>query len=308
MKFVDLFAGIGGFRLALEQEGHECVFSSEIDKYACQTYKANFGETTAGDIRTIKEEDIPSHDILCAGFPCQSFSISGKQKGFDDIRGTLFYEIIRLANYCKPRFILLENVKNLVRHDGGQTLKTIVRSLMVAGYEVPAVEILNAGDFGCPTKRERIFILAERSNYWWGLPKILNKPIILQDFLDRDVHPKYNIYIKPKEFEYGYEWIARSTKPQKPVRLGYYNKGGQGERIYSTSGHAITFSAYGGGVAAKTGAYLTNQGIRKLTPRECFRVMGFPETFKIPVSDAQAYKQIGNSVAVPVIKEIVKML
>jgi len=157
-SFSDLFAGIGGFRIALESFGGKCVFSSEWDHYAALTYEHNFGEEPTGDITKIDEKDIPYHDVLCAGFPCQAFSISGKQGGFNDTRGTLFFDIARIAKYHKPKVLLLENVKHLVRHDNGKTLSTITRVLFDIGYEV-FYEILDASDFGIPQSRKRVFFV-----------------------------------------------------------------------------------------------------------------------------------------------------
>ena len=308
-KIIDLFAGIGGFRIALESFGLECVFSSEWDKYASITYKENFGEKPKGDITKIKASEIPSHNILCAGFPCQPFSISGKQRGLKDTRGTLFFDIARIAKYHKPEVLFLENVKNFEKHDKGKTLEIVIKNLNKINYDV-YYRVLNASDYGAVTARKRVYIIAFRKDLSiknFDFPNPLKKYFKLKDFLDkgrfkeceilRDDIKLSNKHIKPDLF---------GDYPQRPIRLGTIGKGGQGERIYSPLGHAITFSAYGGGIASKTGAYLINGKVRKLTPRECARVMGFPDDFKIPVPNTQAYKQFGNSVAVPVLKEISK--
>lgn len=307
-KFIDLFAGVGGFQVALNSFGEQCVYSSEWDKYSQQTYKANFGEIPDGDITVVNAKDIPPHDIICAGFPCQAFSISGKQRGFEDTRGTLFFDIVRIAKYHKPKVLFLENVKNFAKHDNGNTLRTVTKVLDDIGYDV-FYEILNASFYGQPTSRERIYIVAFRKDlhiHSFTFPKPQCKNVILKDFLDEDVDEKYfivrnDIKIKKPETEVV---DLLGNYPQRPVRVGTINKGGQGERIYSVYGHCITFSAYGGGIASKTGAYLLGDKIRKLTPRECARVMGFPDDFQIPVSDTQAYKQFGNSVVVPVLQAI----
>ena len=310
-SFIDLFAGIGGFRVALEELGGKCVFTSEFDKEAQKTYLANFGEMPSGDITKIDETEIPSHDILCAGFPCQPFSISGKQNGFNDKRGVLFYEILRIATYKKTKVLFLENVRNFEKHDNGKTLLTVVNSLKEIGYEV-RFKVLNASYYGVPTSRERIYIIAIKKdlNYEkFEFPKPLNKKISLKDMLEVSVEDKY--YIDRSDIRLNQN---TSQKPLinfsslAPIRVGTIGNGGQGERIYCPNGHAITFSAYGGGVAAKTGAYLINGKVRKLTPKECAKVMGFPNDFKIVVSDSQAYKQFGNSVAVPVVSEIGKAI
>ncbi len=303
--FIDLFAGIGGFRFALESFGLKCVFSSEIDVHAQTTYQANFSEIPHGDIRKINEAEIPAHDILCAGFPCQAFSISGKQRGFQDNRGTLFFEIARHAKFHQPKVLFLENVKNLERHNDGKTLKTIEEVLQNLGYDVFR-QVLNANNFGLPMIRERIYIVAFRKDLnirRFSFPELQTISSSLKDFLESDTKTaKYVInrndikmFERPPLFE---------NLPLKPLQIGIINKGGQGERIYHELGHAITLSAHGGGVASKTGAYLVNGKIRKLSPRECVRIMGFPEDFQIPVSDAQAYKQFGNSMAIPVVKAV----
>jgi len=287
----------------------ECVFSSEWDNFAAVTYKHNFREKPAGDITKIDASHILSYDLLCAGFPCQAFSISGKQGGFSDTRGTLFFDIARIAEYHKPKVLFLENVKNLVRHDNGRTLSTIIRVLNEIGYDV-FFEILDASDFGIPQSRKRVFFVCFKKEFnikRFEFPRPKPIPVILKNILEsnsktsefiikrEDMKIKKNSF--PKKDIFGYY-------PQKPVRIGTINKGGQGERIYSINGHAITLSAYGGGAAAKTGAYLVNGRVRKLSPRECLRLMGFPENFELPVPTIQAYKQCGNSVVVPVVKEV----
>ncbi|MDD3263897.1 MAG: DNA cytosine methyltransferase [Candidatus Nanoarchaeia archaeon] len=304
LKFIDLFAGIGGFRIALENNQAKCVFSSEIDKFAKITYKENFNEIPYGDITQIDESKIPKHDILCAGFPCQPFSISGKQKGFYDTKGTLFFEIVRIVNYHKPKIIFLENVKNLINHSNGKTFKTILKTLKLLNYNV-FYDILSSSHYGVPQSRQRIYIVCFRKDLEinnFNFPNPTNKEIYLKDILEKNNETK-NYIIKRNDVKF---WEKDETPILKPIQIGEINKGGQGERIYSTNGHAITLSAYGGGVGGKTGVYLINEEIRKLTPRECARVQGFPEWFKIPVSKAQAYKQFGNSVSIPVIEYIFK--
>ncbi len=305
--FIDLFAGIGGFRLALETFGLKCVWSCEWDKYAQKTYYENFGEIPAGDITKIKESEIPEHDILCAGFPCQAFSISGKQKGFDDTRGTLFFDIARIAKHHKPKILFLENVKNLERHNKGETLKTILRILGELNYNV-FYKVLNASHYGSPTSRERIYFVCFRKDLGFpnfSFPEPTYEKIYLKDVLEKNSDISKYI-IKRKDIKL--IKTAEQKPSLRPLQIGTINKGGQGERIYSINGHAITLSAHGGGAAAKTGAYLIDGKIRKLTPRECARVMGFPETFKIPVTDSQAYKQFGNSVVVPVLAKIAEQI
>ena len=302
LKFIDLFAGIGGFRITLEKHGAKCIFSSEWDKEAQVTYKENFGETPHGDITKISEKEIPKHDILCAGFPCQAFSISGKQKGFKDARGTLFFDIARIAKHHQPKVLFLENVKNLVKHYHGNTLKVILRILDEIGYDAYC-KVLTASHYGVPQARERIYIAAFRKdlgvNYFY-FPRPTYKKIYVKDILEDDAKTE-DCIVNRTDIKF---WKKDETPQLKPIQIGQINHGGQGERIYSVNGHAITLSAYGGGAAGKTGAYMVNRKMRRLSPRECARVQGYPENFKIPVSKSQAYKQFGNSVAVPVVESV----
>ena len=302
--FIDLFAGIGGFQIALESFGLECVFSSEWDKHSQKTYSENFGEIPAGDITKIKESEISPHDILCAGFPCQAFSISGKQGGFKDARGTLFFDIARITEYHKPKVLFLENVKNLVRHDKGRTLATILRILEDLDYDV-YYETLNASHYGVPQSRERVYIVGFRGDLrmkFFAFPNPSFKKIYLKDIIQTDADDNEYV-VKRRDVKF---WDKVQKPSLHPIQIGIINKGGQGERIYSIEGHAVTLSAYGGGAASKTGAYLVDGKIRRLTPRECARVQGFPDSFKLPTTKAQAYKQFGNSVPVPVVKAIMK--
>ncbi len=306
LKFIDLFAGIGGFRIALEGGDAECVFSSEWDKEAQQTYKENFGEIPKGDITKINEKEIPEHDVLCGGFPCQAFSISGKQRGFKDTRGTLFFDIVRIIKHHKPKVVFLENVKNLTKHYHGNTLKIILRTLEDLGYDV-FYQVLVASHYGVPQQRERIYIVCFRKDLGiidFQFPRPTYKRIFVKDILEDEETAK-DCIVNRTDLKF---WKRDETPSLKLIQIGQINNGGQGERIYSINGHAVTLSAYGGGVAGKTGAYLVNGKIRRLTPRECARVQGFPESFKIPVSKYQAYKQFGNSVSVPVVESIFKKI
>jgi DNA (cytosine-5)-methyltransferase 1 len=309
-NFIDLFAGIGGFHLALKSMGAECVFASEWDKYASQTYEQNFHLKPFGDITKINEKEIPKHDILCGGFPCQAFSISGKQKGFDDIRGTLFFDIARITKFHKPKVLFLENVKNLAKHDEGKTIKTIVKTLEELEYSV-FTKVLNSSNFGLPQNRERIFIVAfhnslESKAFKFPIPP--NNSICLENILENE--PKNAKIVERNDIEIYKNYSASNSLfselelLNKPIQIGKVNKGGQGERIYHTLGHAITLSAYGGGVGSKTGLYFVNGKVRKLSPRECARVQGFPDNFILNPSDIQSYKQFGNSVSVNVLQHI----
>jgi DNA (cytosine-5)-methyltransferase 1 len=307
-KFIDLFAGIGGFRIALEKFGGKCVFSSEWDKHAQTTYKTNFGDEPKGDITKIKEESIPSHDVLCAGFPCQPFSISGKKLGFQDIRGTLFFDVARIVGFHKPKVVFLENVKHFATHDNGNTRQVVIDVLKSLKYDVYD-NILNTSDFGIPQSRKRYYLLAFKKNLKiknFEFPTPTYKKVSLKEFLQTNSKAKNQEISKGeiKIFQDMDERIMAKKEKRSPIRIGTINGGGQGERIYSPEGHAITLSAHGGGIASKTGAYLIDGVIRKLTPSECCQIMGFPKDFKIEVSDSQAYKQFGNSVVVPVIEQI----
>lgn len=304
-SFIDMFAGIGGFRLALESFGGTCVFSSEWDKNSQDVYLENFEELPRGDITKIKEGDIPEHDILCAGFPCQAFSISGKRLGFKDVRGTLFFDVARIAKYHKPDVLFLENVKNFAKHDNGNTLKTILNVLGDIGYK-PFSGVLKSSDYGLPQARERIYIIAFKKDLGienFDFPKQTSKIKVVKDILENEQFVPKKCYINRPDIKiYGDEKNVADCR--KPLQIGKLNNGGQGERIYSAYASGITLSAYGGGAASKTGAYLVNDKVRKLTPRECARMQGFPESFTLPENRNIAYKQFGNSVSVPVLKAI----
>lgn len=293
--FIDLFAGIGGFRTALEQRGMKCVFSSEIDEKAKESYFKNFGETPYGDITEIPEKKIPPHDILCAGFPCQSFSISGDARGFDDDRGRLFYEIVRIAQYHQPHVLLLENVKNILTIDNGNVIKTIENKLDEIGYTL-SKHVLNASYFGIPQSRERVYFVGLRKHgrtkekLVYKPPKANYKKIYLEDVLENNVDD--SLYIDRNDMVIDFDPKERSLEP---IRVGHVNKGGQGERIYSDKGHSITLSAFGGGVGARTGLYLVNDKVRRLSIDECKKLMGFPINHYVSLG-LQGYQQLGNAV------------
>jgi len=289
-KFIDLFAGIGGIRLGFESFGGECVFSSEWDKYAQDTYEANFGERPEGDITEIDPTDIPDHDILLGGFPCQAFSICGDQKGFSDTRGTLFFNIEQILKEKKPYAFMLENVKNLKSHDKGRTFTTIIKHLEDLGYSIHHT-ILNSLDFGIPQKRERTIIVGFKENIPFSFPKPLGKKPNLSDILedDKDIEKKHFVSDEIKN-----KRMAK-VKPNYPVpSIWHENKSGN-------------ISALEYSCALRAGAsynYLVVNGIRRPTPRELLRLQGFPDEFKIIVPYTQLRKQAGNSVTVPVIKAV----
>lgn len=307
--FIDLFAGIGGFRIALQNMGGECLFSSEFDAEAQRTYFTNYGEMPFGDITKIDERRIPAHDIMCAGFPCQPFSISGKRLGFEDTRGTLFFDIARIAKEKQPTVLFLENVKNLLSHNKGETIKRMMSILDDIGYDTQ-IKLLNAARYGVPQHRERVYIIGLRKDIAhdkFVYPAPLDLPIYIENIVDDNKKAVEEATIHREDIEF---WAndGQEKNALHPIRVGTVNKGGQGERIYSKKGVGITLSAYGGGVGAKTGLYKIDGKVRRLTPRECARLQGFPEEFIIPNNRNTAYKQFGNSVAINVLQCIVKSI
>ncbi len=321
-KFIDLFAGIGGFRLALQNLGGKCVFTSEWDREAKRTYKANFGERPFGDIT--KEETksfIPNEfDLLCAGFPCQAFSIAGKRGGFEDTRGTLFFEVAEIIKRKQPKAIFLENVKGLRNHNGGKTLATILNVLRNdLGYFVPEPQIVNAKDFGVPQNRERIYIVGFHQStkiMEFAYPKPLDKKTTFADIKENEVPPtKYFLstqYLQTLENHrarheskgngFGYQ-IIHDDEISNAVVCGGMGR----ERNLVLDNRITDFTP-----TTNIKGTVNREGIRKMTPREWARLQGFPDDFLIPVADASAYKQFGNSVAVPAIqataKEILKLI
>lgn len=303
-SFIDLFAGIGGIRIPFQELGGKCVFTSEWDKFAQKTYSVNFGEQPQGDITKIEAKDIPDFDVLLGGFPCQPFSQAGLKKGFSDTRGTLFFEIERIIQEKRPKAFLLENVKQLRGHDRGRTLKVILEHLDALDYQV-TYKVLRAAEFGVPQNRERIYIVGfDRlyfglgEDYEFPFPEPTHQKTRLGDILESHVDEKYTISEKLYEGH-----LRRKAEHQKKGN-------GFGFSLFNAeSEYANTISAR----YYKDGSeILIDQGEdsppRKLTPRECARLQGFPEEFVIPVSDTQAYKQFGNSVAVPVVREIAKQM
>lgn len=309
-KFIDLFCGLGGFRLALESYGAKCVFSSDIDNHVSKVYEKNFGVNPLSDITKVNENEIPKHDILCAGFPCQAFSISGKQKGFEDTRGTLFREVVRIAKFHQPELLILENVKNLEKHDNGNTFKVIKENIENIGYNM-YWKVLNASNYGVPQARERIYMICIRKdldNNNYIFPQAMEQKLCVKDILLNNGEEKNFVINKPYKLNEKKEERSIFEIYNKPVRVGIVNKGGQGDRIYDPFGQAITLSAEGGGNGARTGLYYINDEVRKLHPRECARLMGFPEDYQLDTSVNQAQKQFGNSVVVNVLQYIVKSI
>ncbi|SCH10466.1 DNA-cytosine methyltransferase [uncultured Clostridium sp.] len=308
--FIDLFAGIGGMRIAYERAGGKCVYSSEWNKYSQQTYKANFGDEPDGDITKVDaEKDIPDHDILVAGFPCQPFSIAGVSKkqsmgratGFEDkTQGTLFFDVCRILKAKRPKAFMLENVKNLCSHDKGNTFRIIMESLDELDYEV-YYQILDGQNF-VPQHRERIIIVGfDRKRYGDNIQfKFDIKPKkpkpVLEDILEKSVDPKYTLTDKL--------WIYLQNYAAKHRAAG----NGFGYGIAPRDGITRTLSARYYKDGSEILIEQEGKNPRRLTPRECARLQGFPEDFVIPVSDTQAYRQFGNSVVVPLMENVAKLI
>lgn len=293
--FIDLFAGIGGIRIPFEELGGSCVFSSEWDKSAQKMYFANFGEMPFGDITKIDSSEIPNHNILLGGFPCQPFSIIGNGKGFADTRGTLFFEIERILRDKQPDAFLLENVKRLVSHDQGKTFKVILNKLKELGYYTHW-KVLNALDYGLPQKRERVIIVGFKNNVPFSFPKPTQNRLPLSEILDD--HSKVNKkhfasdYIVKKRME-----KVKGRKLPKPSIWHENKRGDIGIHEFSC--------------ALRAGAsynYLLVDGIRRLTPKEQLLLQGFPKDFKINVTDSEVRKLTGNSVPVNMIREVAKKM
>ena len=308
-SFIDLFAGIGGMRLAFEKNGGHCVYSNEWNKYCQQTYFANFGEQPDGDITKVNASDIPDHDILVAGFPCQPFSIAGVSKknslgratGFEDkTQGTLFFDVCRIIKEKRPKAFMLENVKNLCSHDRGRTFKVILESLDELDYDV-FYSVLDGQNY-VPQHRERIIIVGfdrrrygNSANFKFNLSPISPKPVI-RDILEPTVDAKYTLSDKL--------WVYLQNYAAKHKAAG----NGFGYGIAPMDGVSRSLSARYYKDGSEVLIEQKNSNPRKLTPRECARLQGFPDTFKIPVSDTQAYRQFGNSVVVPLITDVAGLI
>ena len=295
--FIDLFAGIGGIRIPFEELGGKCVFTSEFDRFAQDTYVENFAEIPSGDITKIDTKEIPPFDILLAGFPCQPFSNAGLKKGLNDTRGTLFFEIARIVKHHKPKVLFLENVKGFKSHNKGNTFNILKTTLEDLGYKV-FTEVLNARDFGVPQNRERIYIIAFSNNdIDFKYPKPTNKKVKVGDILDKNVDVKYTISDKL--------WAGHQRRKKAHREKG----NGFG---YSLFDHDSEYTSTMSARYYKDGSEILikqkNKNPRKLTPKEALRLQGYPDDYVFPVSDTQAYKQCGNSVAVPVIREVAKKI
>jgi DNA (cytosine-5)-methyltransferase 1 len=285
ITYVDMFCGIGGFHLAAQSFGMKCVFACDIDDEARKAYNHNFGIMPSGDIRLITPEMIPQHDLFCAGFPCQPFSIIGKRQGFDDIRGTLFFEIIRILDAKRPRAVLLENVKQLTTIDKGKTIKRIVESLEGLNYHV-SWKVMNALDLGLPQKRERVLIAATQDSFKeFPWPKIKKEMTPLSEILEKNPDPKHLVSDRIKRSR------AKEHKSKHELSIWHENKAGN-------------ISSYPYSCALRAGAsynYLLVNGKRRLTSREMLRLQGYPESYEIVCNDSQTRRQAGNSVPVPLV-------
>jgi len=316
-NFIDLFAGIGGFRTGFEKNQCNCVFSSEIDEHAREMYQANYNETVFKDITKIDEKEIPNHDILLAGFPCQPFSIAGKKKGFNDTRGTLFFDIERIVKEKKPKAIVLENVKHFKNHNKGNTLKVILNALNELGYTTNW-KVLNAKDFGVPQNRERTIIVASLNGVKFDFNKLDKKqPSFIKDILEEDNgqieyldESEYTLIENPKKQSSGLIFVGYRnkkirTKGTKPDTIHLSRVHKQPNRIYSSDGTHPTLS-----FGESAGRYFVyhNGKVRKLTLKECYRLMGFKDNFKLLGSKAKLYNRIGNSIVIPMVEEIAKQV
>ena len=292
LKFVDLFAGIGGMRLAFESQEMECVFSSEWDQFSQKTYAANFGDMPAGDITKIGVESVPDFDVLLAGFPCQPFSSIGKRQGFEHpTQGTLFYDVVRFLQHHRPAGFLLENVKGLVNHDSGRTWKTIQETLDEIGYDVKA-RVLDAADYGVPQHRERIYVVGftKESGYSekFEFPSPSSNRVAIGNFVEKGVNDRSI----SKKLQQSYLFKLNDGRPEIIDQ--------------TTKGTVKTLVASYHKIQRLTGTFVADgpTGVRLLSEGECKAIMGFPSEFKVPVSRTQMYRQFGNSVAVPVVKAI----
>lgn len=315
-NFIDLFCGVGGIRMGMDsQPNFHCVFSSDINIECQKTYQANFGETPFGDIKDADENiDIPEHDILCGGFPCQPFSICGLQQGFEDTRGTLFFDICRIIGAKHPRVVFLENVKHLVHHDHGRTLEVIITTLEQLGYNV-SWRVLNAVDFGVPQNRERIIIIGclDGTFNFDAVQTVPRRDLI--EFLDKDGEfefldeDDYTLLENPVK-QRGSGLMFAGYRNRK-IRVAGVRPGTehlsrvhkQPNRIYSVNGTHPTLPSQ-----ETSGRFFVlledGKTVRKLTINECWRIMGFPEDFRKPSSLGEQYKQLGNSVCVPMIRAV----
>jgi DNA (cytosine-5)-methyltransferase 1 len=319
MKFIDLFCGIGGFRIGFERNNFECVFSSDFNSKVQDTYEMNFNERPHGDITLIDPKEIPNFDVLLGGFPCQPFSISGKKLGFEDTRGTLFFDVCRIIDEKQPKVVVLENVQHLVNHDKKRTFNVILKTLKDLGYNV-TYKILNTQDFGLPQNRERIFIVGTKYGFFdfEKMDTIKSKP--LESYLDKA--GKFE-YLNKDEYTLINEKLVKVQRDSGLKFIGYRNKKGfkgvrpnsehlnrvhrQPNRIYSVDGYHPTLPSQE--TSGRFFIYLPKEDrVRKLTINECYRIMGFPDDYKKHPTVGEQYRQIGNSVSVNITEEISRQI
>lgn len=323
VTFIDLFAGIGGFRLGMEANGFDCVYSSDNNRHAVQMYEANFGENAYSDITKIKPAILKDFDVMCGGFPCQPFSAAGLKQGFSDTRGTLFFDMLRILKEKKPEVVFLENVKNLTTHDKGKTFTVIVKNLEKLGYTV-STKVLNAKDFGVPQNRERIIIVGSLSGKKFDFDKLnKTKPKKIADILDNKTDEDFK-WLDKKDYTL-LSTDEQKLQPSGLIFAGYLNKNQrvtgvrpdtqnlsrvhkQPNRIYSDQGVHPTLSAQetAGRYYILTSKKDGSKGVRKLTVDEAYRLFGFPKTFKKVGALTQQYARIGNSICVPMVSAVAK--
>lgn len=304
LTFIDLFCGLGAMRLAFEQNNCKCVFSSEIDKYAIENYQLNFNEIPSGDITKITNDNIPNHDILLAGFPCQSFSEAGKKKGFEDNRGLLIYEILRILEHKKPKAFLLENVRGLLFHEKGKTFEIIKELLISVGYNIH-YKVLNSLDFGVPQSRKRVYIVGFIDNVNFQFPNPIDYNIqhkSLSDILEDESNIDKYHYLSDSEKLFFLSFAnTTTTYPSLFIRGAFEKRNKVKIKPYS---HTL--------LAQDSKKMITVNGIRALTIRERLRLQGFPESYKYIGSYYKMMKLVGNSITVPVLdlicKEMLKSL
>ena len=316
LKMIDLFAGIGGIRIAFEKNGVECVMSSEIDKYACKTYKNNFGEMPMGDISKIQSEDIPAFDILAGGFPCQPFSLAGLRKGFEDTRGTLFFEVARLLKEKKPDAFFLENVEGIVNHDSGRTLKVIEKTLDELGYNCDW-RVMNACEYGVPQNRKRWYCVGFKKEKGIGFegkeknckkiykfPEKRNLVFEVKDIIQKEVPKGYEISETCKKNILSHLSEFKNNKRYSEEHILLANEIRPSRCNFRCDGISPCLTAKMG-TGGNNVPVIVNE-MRKLTEKECLALMGFPEWYKIDQNSMHSYKQVGNSVVVSIIEELAK--
>lgn len=306
-KFIDLFCGLGGFRIALEKIGGQCVFSSDNNLEVSKVYKKNFNDDPYSDITEISEKSIPNYDVLCAGFPCQPFSIAGKRMGFSDSRGTMFFEVARILKYTKPKIAFLENVSGIVSHDSGRTIKVIINTLEELGYKVNT-KILNAKDYGIPQNRNRWYCVAIRKDIYnknFEFPKRCDLKYTIDDIIVKKSKKEYlSTEVALNNINKHIEKFKKSDRYNKKKNLIIANEIRASKCNFRNDGISPCLTAKMGTGGNNIPVVVKYK--RKLTEQECLKIMGFPEKYKIKENNMQSYKQIGNSVVVPLIYEIAK--